>query len=149
MTVNVNIMPITAFNPGLITLRSEAINEGYHFLTRLIDEWNSGSNRFNRPGERFLGAFLDDNLIGVCGLNRDPFTRKYGIGRLRHLYVTPSTRRRGIGSALIRQLIDDSTVFEIVRLRTDTKEAAAFYLRQGFVAVDEDSATHAKKLRRK
>jgi hypothetical protein len=31
MTAAVNIVPITAFNSGLIPLRSEAINEGYHF----------------------------------------------------------------------------------------------------------------------
>jgi hypothetical protein len=32
--------------------------------------------------------------------------------------------------------------FEKVRLRTDTPEAAAFYIRHGFMTVDDETASH-------
>jgi hypothetical protein len=37
-------------------------------------------------------------------------------------------------------------VFSVVRLRTDTAEAASFYLSRGFRPVSEDSASHAINL---
>ena len=128
-------------------LRSEAIGHGHRFVDRLIEDWIAGSNRFERPGERFLGAFAKDELVGVCGLNRDPYVEQDTIGRLRHLYVLAPARRCGVGAALVHWLLDDARgVFDAVRLRT-TPEAAAFYLRLGFVPVEDKTASHVMMLR--
>lgn len=67
------------------------------FLRRLSDEWKSGANRFEQVGEILLGAKCNERLIGVCGLNVDPYVRSPGVGRLRHLYVSPHTRQAGLG----------------------------------------------------
>ena len=71
-----------------------------------------------------------------------------GIGRLRHLYVRNSERRSGIGSALVQQLLNHAEgVFHSVRLRTDTREAATFYVSLKFRPVRDKAATHAKSSR--
>jgi GNAT superfamily N-acetyltransferase len=137
-------MPI---HPGLARLRVEAIEEGFRFVDRLIDDWNAGVNRFDLPGESFLGAFRGDGLLGFCGLNRDPCSAHDATCRLRHLYVRRDTRRAGICSALVQHLlIEGSANFRVVRLRTNSEEAGEFYLRQGFVQVTDKTASHIKRL---
>ena len=85
-----------------------------------------------------LGAFFNDALVGVGALNRDPYTSEQGFGRLRRIYVTRSARRHGVGAALVRRLLEDAGgVFRVVRLRAASSEAAALYLRFGFIAVKE------------
>jgi GNAT superfamily N-acetyltransferase len=148
MTQDFRIAPATALHPGMELLRTEAIDEGFLFVDRLVRDWTSGSNRFDLPGERLLGAFAGETLIGVCGINRDPTIDQDGIGRLRHLYVRECARRRGVASALVRRLLDEaSNAFRIVRLRTATSEAAAFYLRHGFVPLQDQTASHVMVLR--
>ena len=56
-------------------------------MNRLFFEWTTGLNAFGQPGERFLGVFAGNRLIGVGGLNRDPYVAAPNIGRLRHMYV--------------------------------------------------------------
>lgn len=53
-------------------LESEAIAEGFRFLTRLISEWHSGANRFDAPGECLMAAYSNQQLIGIAGLSIDP-----------------------------------------------------------------------------
>jgi GNAT superfamily N-acetyltransferase len=147
MTPAFRIAPTTIAHPGMASLRIEAVSEGFHFVDRLVRDWVSGSNRFNQPGERFLGAFSQDNLVGVCGLNRDPYVAEGTVGRLRHLYVRRLARRQGVASALVQRLLDDAgNVFHLVRLRTDTPEAAALYLRHGFMPVQDETASHQREL---
>jgi GNAT superfamily N-acetyltransferase len=148
MTQDFHIAPASALHPGMELLRTEAINEGFLFVDRLVRDWTSGSNRFDLPGEQLLGAFAGETLIGVCGINRDPTIDQDGIGRLRHLYVRECARHRGVASALVQRLLDEaSNTFRIVRLRTTTREAAAFYLRHGFVPLQDQTAPHVKALR--
>ena len=147
MTKAFRIERIAGDHPGLAALAEEAQSEGYGFVQRLISDWHSGANRYGRPGERLAGAFWSGELVGVCGLNRDPYTDRHDVGRLRHLYVRKSDRHRGIGAALVQQLLKGaSPPFALVRLRTNTAEAAAFYEKLGFAAVGDRTATHAKSL---
>jgi hypothetical protein len=78
-----------------LVLESEAA--GHPFLRRLVDEWASGRNRFDRPGEVLLAARVGERLAGVCGLNVDPYAAATGVGRVRHLYVCLADRRLGVG----------------------------------------------------
>jgi len=89
----------------------------------------------------------EDLVLGVCGLNRDPYTRESGVGRLRHLYVRKSERRSGIASALVRDLLEQAGgSFAIVRLQT-TSDAAMFYERLGFRKTEQENASHIWDLR--
>jgi GNAT superfamily N-acetyltransferase len=54
----------------------------------------------------------------------------------------------GVGSALLQRLLNEaSSTFYLVRVRTDTCEAAAFYLRHGFLPIADEFASHVKSLR--
>lgn len=145
MAIALHIVPVTALQPDVGELRAEAIGDGFQFMEKLITDWESGANRFDQPGECLLGAFSGADLIGVGGLNRDPYVRGRTTGRIRHLYVRRLTRGQGVGSALLRRLLDEANAaFDLVRLRTDTREAAAFYLSHGFLPVTDAYASHAK-----
>lgn len=144
----IRILPLNELPAGLEALCAEAARDGFHFMDRLMAEWRMGTNRFDQPGEVLLGAFECNGLIGTCGLNRDPYALQGRIGRLRHLYIRRSARRRGVASRLVARILDQAEgVFDTIRLRTDTAEAAAFYVRHGFVRAEAADASHIKLLR--
>jgi GNAT superfamily N-acetyltransferase len=64
----------------------------------------SGTNRFNKRGEAIFAASAAGALIGVCGLNVDPYASDPRVGRVRHLYVLSGFRQLGVG----RQLVEAS-----------------------------------------
>lgn len=139
----VDIQLITHLPPQLLTLEAEAVGEGFRFLTRLIEEWSSGANRFNAPGECLMAASRNQQLIGIGGLSVDPYAEK-SMARLRRVYVRASSRRHQVGQTLVKALVAHASLrFQNVCLFTDTAEGDAFYLRCGFMRVDDDHATHA------
>jgi GNAT superfamily N-acetyltransferase len=82
-------------------LLEESLAEGFQFLARLRSDWHAGANRFGGAGEAFFTARRQGSLVGVCGLNVDPYAGDPAIGRLRRLYVTIRSRRHGVGRALV------------------------------------------------
>ena len=86
---------------ALDELRTESSNEGYRFIGRLCDEWVSGTNRFSAPGEALFVAAVGGQVVGVCGLNSDPYAHDPRIGRVRRLYVSRAHRHSGVGRALL------------------------------------------------
>lgn len=52
--------------PQIQALAQLAAKEGYEPLTRLIEEYQSGKNRFDQKGEVLLLAYDQDQLI-ACG----------------------------------------------------------------------------------
>ena len=145
-TEGFSIGAISVLSEEILALEAEAVAEGFRFLTRLITEWHSGANRFARPGECLLGVFSNGQLVAVGGLSHDPYAGP-DVGRLRRLYVARASRGRNVGKALVSQLLEHAAQqFGVVRLSTDTREGAAFYLRCGFEPVMDEHATHAKSL---
>ncbi|PQV55069.1 N-acetylglutamate synthase-like GNAT family acetyltransferase [Paraburkholderia sp. BL21I4N1] len=141
------ITQLKALPPELVDLEREASKQGFKFLGRLIEEWRTGSNRFNKPGERLLVALAAGNIVGIGGLNVDPYKPIGDTARLRRLYVASSFRRRGVGEALVYALLKEASgTFRVIRLSTDTEAAAAFYVRLGFSAIEDETATHIKFL---
>jgi len=133
---------------GLSELVEESERTGFRFVQRLVDEWQAGANRFDCPTETLLAAMLEANLVGVCGLNVDPYAADGRIGRVRHLYVLASQRRHGVGQQLVEEIIRRATGhFDVLRLRTQNPQAAVFYERLGFRrAFDDQFATHVMDL---
>src|SRR5438105_1253608 len=110
----------------LAAMEREAVTEGFGMITRLRKEWESGANRFDREGEALLGTFCADRLVGIGGLNHDPYTNDLRVGRLRHLYVMKDARRTGVGKGLVERILGHApSNFDSVRLWTD--RAALFY----------------------
>ena len=123
-------------------LRAESLREGFRFIDRLCEEWASGANRFDAPGETLFLAIDDGQVVGVCGLNRDPYADDILIGRVRRLYVLPSHRRSGVGRALLESVIAHARDhFDTLRVRTEA--AGDFYTARGFRRdVSGAEATH-------
>ena len=129
-------------------LEVDARADGRAMVSRLLEEWLDGRNRFSRAGERAYVARRGDRIIGVCGLNIDPFSGTGRIGRVRRLYVAVRDRRNGVGTAVINQLIADAHgVFDWLHLRTYDADAAAFYEAIGFdPVIGNDSCTHRRRV---
>ena len=113
------------------------------FLTRFVGDLRASAAALDTPREFFLGAMIDDRIIGVGGVTPDPYVDDPTTGRIRHLYVAAASRRRGVGAALMRALEARACQqYDRLRLRTDTRDAATFYERLGYVPVNHDTATH-------
>lgn len=129
--------------PGIEQLRAEARQEGFLFVERLWDEWRSSANRFSAPGEVLCGCMDQTELVAIGGLNRDPFADHAGVGRIRRVYVRPAWRKRGIGDALVRTLVENARKnFAALHLRTDNPAAARLYERIGFSRSSSSNTTH-------
>lgn len=141
----VHDLPVDAL--GALVVESE--QAGLTFVRRLVDEWVSGTNRFDRPGEALFGLWVDGRLIGVCGLNIDPYTNAARVGRVRHLYVLSAFRRLGAGRRLVIEVIQAGRgVFDVLRLSTSNPAAARLYKTLGFRPIEESAkdATHEVSL---
>ena len=122
----------------LAELIQESKQTGFNAIQRLITNWASGANRFNRPGEAFFIAWQLSQIVGVCGLNIDPYTNAPNIGRVRHLYVMLAYRRQGIGRALVQRVITTAQPnFAQLHVRTYSQIADQFYRSLGFTPCRE------------
>jgi GNAT superfamily N-acetyltransferase len=121
-----------------------SLREDFGAMRRMRDDWYAGANRFDRPGEVLFEARVGSRLIGICGLNQDPYLQSSEVGRIRHLYVDPGFRRRGVGRLLVSKIIEcASRSFSRVRLRTLRADADQFYVALGFRKVaGEPDVTH-------
>ncbi len=119
----------------LADLIAESEREGFALVRRLVDDWESGDNRFDRPGEALFAVVADGRVLGVCGLNIDPYLPGGMVGRVRHLYVVATFRRRGIGTGLVAAVIRAARgTFDRLRLRTESESAVRFYESLGFLS---------------
>jgi GNAT superfamily N-acetyltransferase len=129
-------------------LLAESEASGYRFLRRVADEWENGVNRFLRPGEALLAAEIDGRLVGVCGLNVDPFLDDPRVGRVRNVYVLSEHRRHGLGCRLVEEAIWLARGhFDRLRLRGEEAGPARLYESLGFRRCrDIPDCTHIMEL---
>ena len=142
---SINVERITSLPADLESeLLPAAEAEGFAPLSWLVEEWQAEKNRFDRQGEALHVARVGRRLLGVCGLNRDPYAGDDSTGRLRRLYIHPDHRRQGIGRRLVRQALHEAREhFDVVRLRTLDPRSAAFFETIGFNKLEGDpAATH-------
>jgi GNAT superfamily N-acetyltransferase len=139
----ISIRKIQLPAPGIVSLQSEARQEGYEFIDTLVEEWASAKNRFDAPGETLCGCLDQDLLVAVGALSRDPFAGRPEIGRIRKVYVREAWRRKGVGRALVSALVDQArTHFRCVRLSAENDGATRLYQSLGFVPISGPDATH-------
>ena len=115
-------------------LVEESEAEGYRFLRRLVDQYEDGTNTFNKAGEVLYGVWDHaDKLVAIGGLNRDPYSDKSGVGRLRRFYISEHARRQGIGTKLLKEILNyGKGHFNEIVVRTDSSAADSFYRANGF-----------------
>jgi GNAT superfamily N-acetyltransferase len=125
-------------------LLEESRAQGFEFLDRLVAEYASGTNRFDKPGEALFGVYRGRILIAVGGLNQDPYLPESDIARVRHVYVLSTWRNQGIGKLLMHAIIGEAKGrFRLLTLRTFSAEADGFYRAIGFQTQPElQGATH-------
>jgi GNAT superfamily N-acetyltransferase len=120
----------------LAPLISASREEGYLFLVQLEHEYLSGKVRFEAAGETLLGVFESSVLVGVGGLTRDPDSTIQRTGRVRHVYVLPEYRHRGIGKALLKTIERLAKAhFSTLVLRAGGMAAESFFVRVGYEPV--------------
>ena len=125
----------TVAREAFAPLLEESLQAGITFVERLVREWEAGDNRFERPGERFFGAFDGEALVGCGGINIDPYASDPQLGRVRHVYVLARCRRVGVGSDLLKSILAHARQsFARIRLKTETLEAVRFYEALGFAS---------------
>jgi ribosomal protein S18 acetylase RimI-like enzyme len=147
MDMDVSVARITELPADLDVLIELSHKEAFGAVRVLRDQWLDGSNRFSGPGEALLEARADEGGLLGCGLNIDPYSNDPGTGRLRHLFVHPSFRRRGIATALVAECIHLARPsFTRLRLRTDRDAAIGFYAALGFRESAESDCTHVLNL---
>lgn len=141
------IKPLIPEGEAFDALVEESRHEGYWMLVRLRDGWAQGRNRFSGRNEMLVGAWRDDKLVGICGLNLDPYIEGRQEGRVRHLYVSANYRHAGVGRVLVWAVIDKARKhFPSLNLRAPDS-AFAFYEALGFERIeDEQFATHRMRL---
>ncbi|CAN5527935.1 GNAT family N-acetyltransferase [soil metagenome] len=87
-------------------------------------------------GNRFWGAFLDDVLVGMVGLDREERIKNRHKATLVGMYVAPEAGRRGIGQALVDALLTQARAdgIELLLLTVTHGNATAreLYARCGF-----------------
>ena len=110
-------------------------------INRLVSDYDSGENRFDKKGEKLIGYSVENEIVGVCGLNVEPTDGKYG--RIRRLYVLPKYRNRGIGASLVKHLVKYArSNFEGVSVNIGELPVGDFYQSIGFKSVNHPSFTH-------
>lgn len=137
--INIKRVDKVGFEHQLSHLIEESEKQGFRFVRRLVTEYVNGENTFSLEGEVLYGAY-DSNglLVGVAGLNQDPYSGETSVGRVRRCYVANEMRGQGIGKLLIEKLIKDADgMFTVLVLHTDTEEGDRFYQAIGFVSDSE------------
>lgn len=113
-----------------LVIRSE--QEGFNHLRRLVSEYVAGENTFSGEGEALYIVREQEQIIGIVGLNQDPFS-DHSTGRIRRLYVHPDYRHLGIGKQLVQKVTSEAKKFyNILVLYTNSEQASQFYLQLAF-----------------
>jgi GNAT superfamily N-acetyltransferase len=145
-----DIQPITHLTLDLLRpILDESLAEGYGFIQKLWDEYQSGKMTFCEDGAVLLGGYDEGRLIAIGGVHTDTYLDSPTIGRIRHVYVLREYRRHGVGKKLVQGLIDHaSNHYTVLTLRTLTDHGDAFYKSLGFSTEPHyENATHAMQLR--
>ena len=141
-----SVTRLTELPEGVAALAEVAHAVGFFMLDKLIANFRSGDNAFDRPGETLFGAEQSGEFVGIGGLNVDPYFNDSQLGRVRHLYVHPSARKTGVGR-MITEAIEAHAAgrFDKLQLFTPTEDASEFYEALGCLVVSGvEKVSHAK-----
>lgn len=135
---NIQIEQVDEFPiDGFEELMRESVEEGFRFLERLKDEWEKGINSFRKEGEALYRIKEGKELVGIGGINNDPYDERPRSGRLRRFYIKKSRRGQKLGKKLLLFMLEKhKRDFDRFALYTDTQAAAAFYEKHGFERVE-------------
>ena len=129
---------------GVEALRVDAEGEGHRHMTRLAQEWASGAQRFDGPGEALIAAYVDGELAGVGGITAEPAATTEQTLRMRRLYVARAARRQGVAGTIATALLQGALPHAaLITVHAGSDEASAFWMSQGFAAIEGQAWSHA------
>ena len=121
--------------------------EGHGMVKRLLNDFRSGANRFDRPGEALFVHLAASSAMAVGGLNLEPETCYGKAGRIRRLYVLPDRRGRGLARSLIEATMAFASGYhEVLTVNVGTLPARGLYEHLGFAPVEHPRITHIRRL---
>lgn len=83
---------------------------------------------------KVLGAWVDDILVGVIRVVGDGASIVY----IQDILIRPECQRKGIGTALMKQILDTySGVYQKCLSTDNTEKTVAFYRSLGFYKLDD------------
>lgn len=132
---------------GFSQLLSDSLEQNFGALEALFQNFESGKNTFNRRGEALFAAFIGNTVVGIGGLNVDPYANDPKIGRIRHLYVLIDYHKGGVGRALVSAIEQCALEhFDSLQLFTNSPDADAFYRSLGYQLGGEGKSSHFKDI---
>jgi len=140
--VRVEALELTA----LAEIIQESRELGYRHVERLARDWGDATNRFDRPGEAlFVVKDHRGDIVGVGGVNVDPFAGDARTGRVRRVYLAARARRMGLGGELL-EVIEHHARSRFDRLVANVNpNAVGFFEHLGYVPTpDAAHWTHEK-----
>jgi ribosomal protein S18 acetylase RimI-like enzyme len=81
-----------------------------------------------------VGAFDGEELLGMTGFYRDALLKRRHIGHIWGVFVAPSARGKGVGHALLAEVIDSAKALpglRCLRLMVAAPQEAARHLYEG------------------
>lgn len=136
-----------------LEVRDVALEATIDLRTRVLRNHVPGTPattpRDELPGTWHLGAFLGVRLVGVVsGFAEDvPEHRAVPAQRFRFMAVDPSEQGRGVGAALMREVIARARARGDCLLWANGRDSAlAFYQRLGFEVVGDGFTDSTSKL---
>jgi len=116
----------TAGGPGERTARLRPVGRG---ASDDDDRRIAGPAPFElREASFVMGAFAGGKLIGSAGLNRNQYAKQRHKGHIWGVYLAEKWRRKGIGLALLKALLDLARAqpgLEQINLTVNSGQAAA------------------------
>lgn len=142
-----DIVKLHSLSTEILKLVSESEREGYRFVRRLVDEYESGVNDFSAYGEALFSVQNNGKLIGIGGVNIQPGGDP-SVGRLRHVYISSSVRGSGFGKKLVSVIEAHSKqYFNKLVLFTNFENSIGFYEKLGYAPVNFPKISHEKIFR--
>ncbi len=115
-------------------LIAAGLAEGQKFLERASANWSRPGGPYEDPRSMMVVVFQEGVAVAMAGVAPDEYARDPDVGRLKHVYVRASHRRRGLADAMVRFCLARCEAgFRRLRLRAATPEAGRLYERHGFV----------------
>ncbi|WP_437904724.1 GNAT family N-acetyltransferase [Sorangium sp. So ce327] len=120
-------------------VRLRALADAPHAFGSTLEEWENASEarwraRLELPGSRNLVAYVDGEPVGMA--TGAPFEGTY---ELISMWVAPEVRGRGVGDALVEEILRWAREQGGSELRLDVKQdnlsAISLYVRHGFIDV--------------